>query len=108
VVATVILFLLFLSMIWIRLICVLGLLVTGLAANAQKNEVTSSATDSKVRIERGSHRNEISEQKGYPARYSKKNKKAARNVVDQPTVYKKSNKRQQRRNNKMRLNGRDE
>jgi hypothetical protein len=101
-------FLLFLHMISIRLVCSVLFLFGGIAAYSQKEEVTSSATDSKVRIERGSGTSDVSQQKGYPKRYSKKNKKAARNVIDQPTVYKKSNKRQQRRNNKMRLNGRDE
>jgi hypothetical protein len=103
-------FLLFLCMLWTRLTITLCLVASGFLALAQDGHVSaSSATDSKVRIERGSHKSEVYQAKGYPKKYDKKNKKAARNVaVNQGSVYKANNKRQQRRNNKMRLNGRDQ
>ena len=77
------------------------------SAQTQENEVkASSATDSEVTIHEGKRVKATSPQKTFKPKYTSKKKKVVNVSEAKPKVYKTS-KRQQRRNNKTRINARD-
>ena len=93
----------------------LKLILTGIFAFAmfcasaqtrEKEVKASSATDTEVTIHEGKRVRATTPEKTFKPKYTSKKKKAVNVSEAKPKVYKTS-KRQQRRNNKTRLNGRD-
>lgn len=100
-------FMLLLSMLPTRIICVVIFVFTCVMVSAQENEIKpTSATDSKVRIHNKKTASATAPPKRFKARYNEKSKGAA-NVKDSSPKVQKHNKRKQKRNAKFRSKGRD-